>query len=321
MRPRALCVGINRFPHLPEGLWLRGCVNDAEDFRDLLTGAYGFAGEDVTVLTDERATRAALLDALEDMVAAAVAGEVDHLVVTLSSHGTQVADASRDEPDGLDEAFATADVEPGPRGWREESLVRDDELRWLFGRVPEHVLLDVVLDTCHAGSGLERLEPTDRRARYLPPPTPLHRPPAAPGAPTEEPDVAPAGVLAARGVTLSPAPPAAPAPPASAANTADDADEVARAATHVLLAACRPDQTASDAVFGSRPAGAFSHFLVAELRADPGADRATVLARVRERLAAERFRQEPQLDAPAAAGSTAWGRPYRAGPPASGART
>jgi hypothetical protein len=276
MTRRALCVGVNRFAHMPEHLWLRGCVNDAEDYRALLTGQYGFAPEDVTVLTDDAATRTAVLGALRDLVTAAAAGEVDQLVVTMSSHGTQVVDTTGDERDRVDEAFATSDLEQDGERWSPDTLILDDELRALFARVPGQVLLDVVLDTCHSGSGLEVLSPT-RIPRFLPPPVEVARSAGATHATTG----APAGS------------PGSQPPP------------------HVLLAACRSDETASDALFAGRYSGACTHFLVEALRADPAASRGEVLRRVRERLAADRFYQQPQLDAPEAALAVPWGRPFR----------
>ncbi|MCK6211592.1 caspase family protein [Georgenia sp. EYE_87] len=280
MTRRALCVGINRFGRMPEHLWLRGCVNDAEDYRALLTGQYGFAPDEVTVLTDDAATRTAVLGALRDLVAAAAAGEVDHLVVTMSSHGTQVVDTTGDERDRVDEAFATSDLEQDGERWSQDTLILDDELRALFARVPEQVLLDVVLDTCHSGSGLEVLSPT-RIPRFLPPPAEAARS---------------AGQAHATAGTPS------------AGSSGPDRPQ---APPHVLLAACRSDETASDALFDGRYSGACTHFLVEALRADPEASRGEVLRRVRERLAADRFYQQPQLDAPEAALAVPWGRPYR----------
>ncbi|GAA4287656.1 hypothetical protein GCM10022262_20150 [Georgenia daeguensis] len=287
---RALCVGINRFAHMPEHLWLRGCVNDAEDYRALLTGPYGFAPEEVTVLTDDAATRTAVLGALRDLVTAASVGEADHLVVTMSSHGTQVVDTTGDEGDRVDEAFATSDLEQDGERWSRDTLILDDELRALFARVPERVLLDVVLDTCHSGSGLELLPTATRRPRFLPPPEPAH------------------GARSARPARVPPVPPTTPAGPAGPVRSSGG-----EGSRHVLLAACRSDETASDALFAGRYSGACTHFLVETLRDDPQASRGEVLRRVRERLAADRFYQRPQLDAPEAALAVPWGRRYRLG--------
>ena len=39
----ALCVGINRFAHLPQMNWLHGCVNDADDIGQALVELFGFS--------------------------------------------------------------------------------------------------------------------------------------------------------------------------------------------------------------------------------------------------------------------------------------
>ena len=61
--------------------------------------------------------------------------------------------------------------------WNRDTVIVDDELRELFGGVPKGVLLEVILDTCHSGTGLKDLDDVmqaallGRRPRYLPPPT------------------------------------------------------------------------------------------------------------------------------------------------------
>ena len=104
----------------------------------------------------------------------------DHLVFTFSSHGTQVPSmpGDTDEPDGLDEAFACYDIKQGGDSWDRKTVIVDNELRDLFAKVPEGVLLEVLLDTCHSGTGLKDLDDIQqamllgRRPRFLPPPTP-----------------------------------------------------------------------------------------------------------------------------------------------------
>ena len=51
-------------------------------------------------------------------------------------------------------------------------IILDDELRDLFVQLPQNVLLEVYLDTCHSGTGLRAIDMLlDRRPRYLPPPS------------------------------------------------------------------------------------------------------------------------------------------------------
>ncbi len=66
---------------------------------------------------------------------------------------------------------------------------------------------------------------------------------------------------------------------------------------HVLLAACRKDQTAADATIQGTPSGAFTYHLCKVLR-EGGAnlDRKVLIKRVEQTMAAEHFDQSPQLE-------------------------
>ena len=182
MARRALCVGINEFKSLPMSSWLSGCVNDANDLSKALKGL-GFTARSITVLRDKEATKKKVMTALTSMVEASKPG--DQLVFTFSSHGTQVPSMpdDPDEPDGLDEAFACHDIKQTGDSWDRKTVIIDNELRDLFAQVPEGVLVEVLLDTCHSGTGLKDLDDIQqamlmgRRPRFLPPPTPrgLHK--------------------------------------------------------------------------------------------------------------------------------------------------
>jgi hypothetical protein len=155
--------------------------------------------------------------------------------------------------------------------WDPDTVVVDDELRALFDRVPDGVLVEVFLDACHSGTGLRALDLLPgRRPKFLPPPTP-----------------AGLDVLADR-------------EPVSIVD-----ENGRRRATGfvgpVLFAACRSDQTASDARFDGRFNGAFTHFLIERLRQQDTATRATVAKDVRARLRKQRFGQSPQLESRATA--------------------
>ena len=176
MARRALCVGINEFASLPQTSWLAGCVNDANDIAKALR-PLGFTARATTVLTDADATKKNVMAALTQLVTSAKSG--DHLVFTLSSHGTQVPNEPGGdiEPDDLDEAFACYDIRQKGDQWDRDTVIVDDELRDLFARVPSGVLLEVLLDTCHSGTGLKDLEEIlqaqllGRKPRFLPAPT------------------------------------------------------------------------------------------------------------------------------------------------------
>ncbi len=92
---------------------------------------------------------------------------------SLSSHGTQVPDLDGDEPDKADEAFCPHDLAATLHGeWDRDHIIVDDELHDLFATLPPNVLLEVYFDTCHSGTGLRALAlAPGRKPRWLPPPS------------------------------------------------------------------------------------------------------------------------------------------------------
>lgn len=276
MTRSALCVGINEFQNLPMSSWLSGCVNDANDIAAALK-KFGFTARTTTVLRDAEATKKAVMAALTTMVDKAKPG--DHLLFSFSSHGTQVPNqpGDKDEPDGLDEVFACYDIKRAGDQWDRDTVIADDELRDLLQRVPDGALVEVLLDTCHSGTGLKDLEELQlamtlgRKPRFLPPPTPrgLDRTRALRDLEsTSHVDRKALVELTKRG----------------------------KGARPVLFAACRPDQTASDATFAGRPNGAFTHLFLKALSERPEATRAEHLKSVHSGLKSEQFEQRSTLE-------------------------
>lgn len=259
---RALCVGINQFPFAPVPQ-LNGCVNDAHDMAAVFQSLVGFGPGDITVLTDQQATKANIDAALRDMVNAARAGTVRYIAFSLSSHGTQLPDFSGDEPDNKDEAFCPHDLAAdGHGGWDVDRLLVDDELADLFLTLPADVLLEVYLDTCHSGTGLREI--SHRVARYAPPPSP-----------------AAVQALAAR-------------KPRGLARSLTEAGS----RHHILWSACRADQSSYDDTFNGRANGAFTYYWTRAMRASNNTlSRTQILQQVRADLQAAGYAQEPLLQA------------------------
>ena len=169
MARKALLVGLNRYPD-PENT-LRGCINDVRQVSDLLYSRFGFAADgSIRLLTDARATTAAIVDRLRWLLDGARAGDV--LVFHYSGHGSQVPDRHGDErDDGLDEIICPYDLD-----WNDPFT--DDDLYAIVKDLPAGVNLTVVLDCCHSGTGLrEALGPSPRpRRRCISAPPGLPRP-------------------------------------------------------------------------------------------------------------------------------------------------
>ena len=287
MAAKAVCVGINEFKNLPMSSWLAGCVNDAEDIAATLK-QHGFASKDITVLTDAGATKAAVMGALNTMVDEATAG--DRIVFTYSSHGTQVPNEPGGdvEADGLDEAFACHDIKQAGDQWDRNTVIIDDELYDLFARVPAGVLLEVLLDTCHSGTGLRDLDEIQqsmllgRRSRYLPPPTRR-------------------GLDTVRAIRAL-------APPRTIDRKAlVELTKRGKGARPVLFAACKPSQTAADARFDGKSNGAFTYLFLKALETTPEAPRADLLKSVTAGLKTENFDQRSTLEGPVASKKVSFG--------------
>lgn len=267
MTNRALCVGINDYP--VAGADLKGCVNDARAWAELLRERFDFSRSRVRTLTDRRATKRAILDALkDDVLAGAVSGDV--LVFTNSSHGSYIPDRQDDEPDGYDETMCPYDV-------RDEQIT-DDELRELLADLPRGVRMTVVSDSCHSGSvtraWLDDIIPgvrfrDQRRARFLNPA--LLRQTRVISDPRR---VHPRGRFGA----------------------------VEGDMRHTLISGCRDDEFSYDARIRGGYHGAMTYHALAAIRA--ARYRITPAALVRElnrRLPAAGYEQHPQLSGPAAA--------------------
>lgn len=160
---KALLVGIN-YPGTQHAL--RGCVNDVMTINELLVNNLGFTDPKyVRMLTDNSATTQNILERLEWLVDGAQPGDV--LYFHYSGHGCQVPDINynrMDEPDGLDECIVPVDMD-----WRTK-IIKDNDFKRIFNKVPKDVNLTVTLDCCHSGEGLrDFLPPIEMRDDILGP--------------------------------------------------------------------------------------------------------------------------------------------------------
>lgn len=157
---RALLIGINKYKAVPK---LQGSLNDIETMRHVLVTRWGFPEGNIAILTDEQATRANMLAALEQL--AQRAGPQDTVYIHYSGHGSQVEDLSGDEPDDhLDETLISQDGRSG-----DVRDITDDELDAIFSTMRAKSAF-IVLDSCHSGTATRSL---DIRTRSIPPDTRL----------------------------------------------------------------------------------------------------------------------------------------------------
>ncbi|WP_291991507.1 caspase family protein [Candidatus Accumulibacter sp. ACC003] len=239
MSKRALCMGINNYPgtHMD----LHGCVNDANDWAAELT-ARGFS---VSKLLDSQATKAAMVNAIESLIAGGVSGDV--LVITYSGHGTYVPDSNGDEVDGLDEALCPYDIQTGG------GPLIDDEINTLFAARKAGVRLLLISDSCHSGT-VTRAAAPDSDAANAPRPRFM---PMANWLPADKLPPAIGGHL----VSAVP----------GVAGVSPFAGALSPMLGDLLLAGCQegPNNFSYDATISGRPCGAFSYYAMKTLKRLP----------------------------------------------------
>eukprot|EP01096_Ripella_sp_DP13-Kostka_P010618 TRINITY_DN41_c0_g1_i5.p1 TRINITY_DN41_c0_g1~~TRINITY_DN41_c0_g1_i5.p1 ORF type:complete len:476 (-),score=268.06 TRINITY_DN41_c0_g1_i5:109-1416(-) len=95
----------------------------------------------------DTATRANIIRGIEWLIAGAQPG--DNLYFHFSGHGSQSKDLDGDEDDGFDETIC-------PQDYKTAGMIVDDELHAkLVEPLPAGVHLQVVLDCCHSGTGMD----------------------------------------------------------------------------------------------------------------------------------------------------------------------
>jgi uncharacterized caspase-like protein len=255
MARRALCVGINDYPGDEDDL--RGCVNDAKAWSELLIEHFQFPKSNVALLLDGDATKARIVTALKKLVTEAEAGDV--IVFTNSSHGTYVAAAGGDE--AYDEAICPFDCDEG-----ESKLLLDDELYEIFGRIAEGASFTVISDSCHSGSLTRAVAPQGaggRKARFL--------------------DPRRIGLRELRD--------------ADSARSKSRAKRNQGAMRELLLSGCTQREYSWDDDLGGVPHGAMTYYALQSIRAaDYSITWEDLHQRVRSRLDANGYPQHPQLE-------------------------
>lgn len=264
MKKHALLVGINDYKNIND---LQGCINDVTNVRNILKTFFGFRNNDIRVLTDERATKKNILYRLERMVKKAKKGDL--LVFHFSGHGSQIRDRDNDElNDHMDELIC-----PYNMNW-DDGYITDDMLRAILDKLPIGVKMEILLDSCHSGTGTRDLgrdsaAGTGQKAlyknRFLRPPVDIecrHQ--------GEE-------------ETMK-------------ATRTFRSDEVITL-NHVLWAGCRDSQTSADSYIDGRYNGAFTYYLCKHIRESRGdITRAELHSRIADSLDHNNYSQLPQLE-------------------------
>ncbi|PYH82018.1 hypothetical protein BO82DRAFT_335000 [Aspergillus uvarum CBS 121591] len=148
---KALLIGINYFNQKGQ---LRGCINDVKNMSTYLNQNFGYAREDMVLLTDDQQnpmsqpTKVNILRAMHWLVKDAQPN--DSLFFHYSAgHGGQTPDLDGDEDDGYDEVIYPVD-------FRAAGHIVDDEMhRIMVKPLQPGVRLTAIFDSCHSGSALD----------------------------------------------------------------------------------------------------------------------------------------------------------------------
>lgn len=256
MAKRAVCVGINDYPGTYNDLG--GCVNDANDWADLLRKDFEFS-KDVQIITDSAATRDSVLEALRDLVTGSKSGDI--IVFTYSGHGTWVYDqGERDESDNRDEAICAYD-----------GNIIDDEIRTVIRQMEPGVRLTIISDSCHSGgvtrAMLKRARTTDEEAAETAP-RPRYMPP------DDDSDALRTELIPVRKRFLYPE---------------YDMQEI-------LISGCNSTEYSYDAVISGRRNGAMTALAMRVIKSNPSATYRDFHKALRKLLPSTRYPQSPQLE-------------------------
>ncbi len=272
MARKAFLVGINDYaPVGPGGPDLRGCVNDVRDMAHTLNalGIVPAVPGSMRICTDAGATKTNILAGIRWLITGAKKGDV--IVFYYSGHGSQVADVSGEEIDRRDETIC-------PHDYATAGMIKDDDLRTAFAGVAAGVNLDVILDSCHSGTGTREMAalaaaPQEEQVtyRYIEPPLDygyfLDADPTIP----------------LRGI-LKPA-------------RGEKEIVVVPGLNHVLWAGCRDNETSGEGNIGGVIRGYFTYcFCTVLRRAGAGITRRRVDGLVAADLIKMGVRQHPQLE-------------------------
>lgn len=310
MANKAVLCGINNYETQTD---LRGCINDVNNMHQLLTQIFGFEPSQIHKLTDNQVTKTVIknewLWLLED------ARPGDYLVFHFSGHGSYVPDDNKEEPDPYDEITCLYDMNfDNP-----ETFLRDDEWDKMTQQIPQKVQMTLIMDNCHSGTGTRMLlvdkdgsrqslavdfrASSQRRQAYTARSLTAENTPSPYTLDTQTATLKMLDrekydeLLKDQNIVLSrflPPPPELQDRLVAAARMRGMKSKRARIENHLVLAACRNDQTAADAYIEGDFNGAFTYYLCKALRESPQLKSRQLINTVAQALRTNQFMQDPQ---------------------------
>ena len=139
----AVVIGINDYPRLPK---LKYAVNDAEAFYRLLVEENRVPPENVTLLTNEKASLVSLRSTLGTRIKNA-ARENDMVIIFFAGHGATERDAASPDGDGLEKYLLPFDTDPADLYTTALPMV---EVARILNRIRSERLV-FLADACYSG--------------------------------------------------------------------------------------------------------------------------------------------------------------------------
>ena len=156
---RALLIGINAYPD--PGTRLNGCVNDTYLMSELLQ-ENSFVADNIRLLTDERATRDAILDRLHWLLDDVT--DESYRILYYSGHGVQIPGYGvNQQVDHLEDGLVPVDFD-----WVKLNAITDLDLQNVYAQLPYNTRFIAIFDCCYAG-GLVRSMHSVVRTLSVPP--------------------------------------------------------------------------------------------------------------------------------------------------------
>ena len=171
---RALLIGISQYerqatPKQPPDWWNLSCEADVKALQEALMKSFGFPAQDILVLTNEKATRDGIVNAIRThLIDGAKPGDVVYL--HFSGHGQRIADDNDDEFDGQDESLIPFDYKSQSAVDGAATNLRDDMLGELLGQLQSKMSVQgklvgsitFTLDCCFSGTATRGDPPEGR---------------------------------------------------------------------------------------------------------------------------------------------------------------
>jgi hypothetical protein len=174
----AVVIGIDRYPRLPPGKQLSGCVNDADAIRSFLIDRLQVPQGAIHHLTSPRdaATAATVTPATAANIRTAFASVTqpgrlrpgDHVVLYYAGHGAALSRAAADGTKDRHYGLVAEDVAPQTGGGWANMILGAEIYGFLRSVEAQGATATVIADTCHSGASTRAMgDDTDTRERAL----------------------------------------------------------------------------------------------------------------------------------------------------------